>query len=151
VDLKRNSVRLAIVLLVALAACGSDDEGSLPAACLDPAGPLREALIEAPGRVELGGLPISGCLVKGSEAADIQRVGGDYVAVAAELGAAAAGDREGEEALRLGYLVGAVRRGSERTQGIHSELVRRLEQEAGTLPGSSRAYARGERAGRRAG
>jgi hypothetical protein len=150
-DLKRKAVRLAPLALVILASCRSDGAESLPSACLEPAGPLREALSQAPAPVDLAGMPISGCLVKSGGSDQIQRVGTGYVAVAAELGAAAADEPEGEEALRLGYLVGAVRRGSHRTQGIYSELVRRIEQEAATLPERSRAYARGERAGRRAG
>ena len=150
-DLKRKLVRLGPLALAVAASCGSGDTGSLPAACQEPADSLRTALAQAPAAVELGGTPISGCLVKGSDSADIQRVGTGYVEVAADLRAAAAREPEGDHALMLGYLVGAVKRGSERTQGIHTELVRRLEQEAGALPSHSRAYARGERAGRRSG
>jgi hypothetical protein len=73
------------------------------------------------------------------------------VEVATGLGKRAHASPEGAQALQLGYLVGAARRGSDRTQGIHSELVRRLQQEAGGLQRSSDAYARGERAGRRGG
>ena len=150
-DLNGKVVRLAPLVLALLAACSSDGADPLPAACREPAAPLRAGLAQAPERVTLDGIPISGCLVKSSESTDIQRVGADYVAVAVELADAAADEPEGGEALRLGYLVGAVRRGSERTQGIHTELLRRIEQEAEPVARRSRAYARGERAGHRVG
>ena len=112
---------------------------------------MRAALSAAPGQVDLDGTPLSGCLVKSSNPAEIQEVGAAYLGAAADLGLAAAEHPEGEQALRLGYLVGAVRRGAGGTQGIHSELVRRLEQEAAPLAGRSDAYARGVRIGRRSG
>ena len=142
---------LAVAAGVALAGCSSEDRESLPAACRAAEPEVRAALASAPGRVELDGTPLSGCLVKSSEPAEIQDVGAAYLDVAAELGLAAAEHPEGEQALRLGYLVGAVRRGAEGTQGIHSELVRRLEQEAAGVAGSSDAYERGARAGARSG
>ena len=33
---------------------------------------------------------------------------------------------DGPEATRLGYLVGAMRRGASATQGIHDEMIRRV-------------------------
>jgi hypothetical protein len=135
----------------ALAGCNSNGGESLPAACRAAEQGVRSALAAAPGRVEVDGTPLSDCFVKSSDPSEIQDVGAAYLAVASDLGAAAARDREGERALQLGYLVGAVRRGAERTQGIHSELVRRLEQEAAPLAGASAAYARGRRAGLRGG
>jgi hypothetical protein len=135
----------------ALAGCSSDGDESLPAACRAAEQGVRAALAAAPGRVEVDGTPLSACFVKSSDPAEIQDVGAAYLAVAAELRAAAARNREGDQALRLGYLVGAVRRGTERTQGIHSELLRRLEQEAAPLAGESAAFARGRRAGLRGG
>jgi hypothetical protein len=146
-----RSALLAIAAGVALAGCSSDGEESLPAACGGGERDLHAALASAPGRVELDGTLLSGCLVKSSDPAEIQDVGATYLAVATDLGAAAAERPEGEEALRLGYLIGAVRRGAGRTQGIHSELVRRLEQEAAAISGSSDSYARGERAGLQSG
>lgn len=135
---------------MAFAGCSSDGEESLPAACLAGEKNLQAALVEAPGPVELDGTPLSGCFVESSAPAEIQDVGATFLAVAADLGTAAAEQPEGDEALRLGYLVGAVRRGAARTQGIHTELVRRLEQEAAPVADST-AYARGERTGRRSG
>ena len=147
----RTKVNIGLAAVLLLGGCSSDGEEPLPAGCLGGKAGVRDALAAAPGRVELDGTPLSGCLVKSSDPADIQSVGATYLAVAAELGPLAARQPEGPAALRLGYLVGAVRRGSERTQGIHSELVRRIEQEAVHLVGRSDAYSSGRRAGRRSG
>jgi hypothetical protein len=51
-------------------------------------------------------------------------------------------------ALRLGYLVGAARRGASETQGVHDELIRRIEQELAGVDRRSPAYQRGYDAGR---
>ena len=142
---------LAVAAGAVLAGCSSDGEESLPAACHSAEADVRAALTSAPGPVDLEGTPLSGCLVKSSDPAEIQEVGAAYLAVAAELATAAAKHPEAEQALRLGYLVGAVRRGAEGTQGIHSELVRRLEQEAAPVAGNSVAYTRGLRIGRGSG
>ena len=99
----------------------------------------------------MNGLRLSECLTKGSDADDVQRVGTAYVGAAAVLAPRARRRPEGEEALRLGHLLGAARRGGSATVGIHNELLRRLEQETLVLDGRSAAFRRGERAGRRLG
>ena len=147
----RPKVFIALGTALVLGACTSGGSEELPQGCGAAPDEVRAALGAAPGRVELAGTPLSGCLVKSSDPAEIQNVGAAYLTVASDLAGEAGGRREGEQALRLGYLIGAVRRGADRTQGIHSELVRRLEQEAAAIEGSSAAYARGERAGRRSG
>jgi len=89
--------------------------------------------------------------VQGGPRADPGRtrsVGAAYVSVAAELAEVARGKPEGQEALRLGYLVAAARRGAGGTQGIHDELIRRIEQETNGVDTGSAAYRRGYRAGR---
>jgi len=53
--------------------------------------------------------------------------------------------------VQLGYLAGALKRGSEQTQGLHSELVRRVDQELVRVDRTSSAFRRGERAGRELG
>nr|MDP8943931.1 hypothetical protein [Actinomycetota bacterium] len=58
---------------------------------------------------------------------------------------------EGPDAVRLGYLVGAVHRGSARTQGIFENVRQRLELEAMTIAPRSRAFQQGKRAGRAVG
>ena len=82
---------------------------------------------------------------------DLQEIGAAYIAVAADLAFEARADPDGPAATRLGYLIGAVRRGADRTQGIHAELVRRMEQELVIVDTRSSAFREGERAGRESG
>ena len=96
----------------------------------------------------MDGVALSECLARGSDAPEVQRVGAAYVDAAGVLAPRARRRPEGKAALRLGYLVGATRRGSSGTQGIPSELKRRLDQEARPFEGRSSAFDRGERAGR---
>jgi hypothetical protein len=140
----------AVLCALALAGCGNDAHPP-SAACTGGPGPLRRALADAPRKVTLDGDPISACFTKGSDAADIQRVGSAWVSVAAELADAARRRPEGDAALRLGYLVGAAHRGSGNSPGLHMDLVRRLDQEALPLRDGSRALRAGLRAGKRVG
>jgi hypothetical protein len=122
---------------LALAGCAREDEDPLPAGCDDSAF-LARGLASAPASV-----PVAQCLTKDASAGEVQ------VAGAALLGAAERLGREGD-ANALGYLVGVLRRRSVETQGIHSEIVRRIEQEARPFrdrPG----FERGLRAGRSSG
>jgi hypothetical protein len=84
--------------------------------------------------------------------ADIQTVGTVLTRTADVLGRAM--DRSDEAALQLGYLIGAVRKGARHTNGIHQELVRRVEQAIGLdgPPAPRRAaFDRGLAAGERSG
>jgi hypothetical protein len=137
----------ALAALVAVIGCGEDDEG-VPAACPADRQTVLSSLSRAPGQVRVDGVRLSDCLSKGSDAEDVQRVGAAYVGAAGVLAPRARRRPEGEAALRLGYLVGATRRGASGTQGIHSELVRRLEQEIAIVAKRSGAFRRGEQAGR---
>lgn len=130
--------------------CGGDDE-QLPDACRAGPAKVRAALERAPGPVAVDGVRLSSCFTESSAASDIQSVGATYVSVAGGLADAARARPEGPEALRLGYLVGAVHRGASGDQGPASELVRRLDNEATRMDQRSAAFARGERAGRRGG
>jgi hypothetical protein len=142
---------LALLTACAIAGCSQEDESELPDACTAGADAVRSALLAAPAPVRVEGTPISACLTRSSEASDVQQVGAAYVSVASGLAAKAAARPESDEALRLGYLIGAVRRGAGQTAGIHSELLRRLEQEVGALDAGSGAFRRGERSGRASG
>ena len=147
--LVRRTAALAAAVTAALAAgagCGDDEAARLPSACDDSVPAVQEALENAPGRVALtGGVKLSTCVERARSGADIQTVGALYTATADALAARAAASDAA--ALRLGYLVGAARRGAARTSGIHEELVRRLENSTG--PAASRAaYRRGLAAGR---
>ena len=133
---------LMAVLLAAVAAagCSQEDESPLPAACRLGPDAVVSALGSAPGEVRLeGDTALSDCLTRGSEQADVLLMGEVLLTAAARLA-------DERDALRLGYLLGAVQRGAGGTQGIHDELVRRLEQEAALLDDRP-AFARGERAG----
>ena len=150
----RRAAMAALLAALALGApaCSRDDEPELPGACrtMTREG-VRAALAEAPAAVRLGGTPLSRCLVKGSDSADLQHVGAIYLAVAQQLADAASRDPAGREALQLGYLIGAVERGAGGTQGIHYEMVRRIQSERSAVRADSAAYRRGERAGRAGG
>ena len=145
----------ALVLLAAavLAGCGRNTNGSLPAACRFPDGPqaVQKALASAPGQVSLDGTPLSKCLVREAEPADVQSVGAVYVDTASALASRVRSAPHGPAATQLGYLVGAVRRGAAKTAGIHYELERRVEAELNGIDTHSPEFVRGERAGESSG
>jgi hypothetical protein len=125
---------LACFSLIA-AGCGEQDE-STPVACLEGAGAYERALVAAPGEVLLGGeTAISECLVRNQETGDLARVGEAMIAAATALNAAARTEPGGDANLQLGYLLGAVQRGAEDSEGIHADLVRRLTVAARYAPG----------------
>jgi len=142
---------LAVVALGALA-CG-ERERPLPAACSQGGRDIAAALRAAPGPVTLrDGTRLSTCVARARADAEIQTVGSIYTGVAGDL--AARLRRSDGAALRLGYLIGAARRGARHTSGIHEELVRRLEQTVGLKgppPDRRRSFSRGVAAGARNG
>jgi hypothetical protein len=148
----RRGRRLLLIALAALAAsgCGKDSDKGLPSACPADADQVLAALRKAPAPVRIEGVALSECLTKRSAPEQVQRVGAAYVEAATRLAQSARTDPGGRDALRLGYLVGAAHRGASSSEGVHSELIRRLDQE---LRGarSSAALRRGERAGRASG
>jgi hypothetical protein len=143
--------------LAALAASGCGGTSSdTPAACLAGAPAYLRALADAPGAVRLReGIPISDCLAENQEAGDLATVGATLVTTATRLNGEARADPGGGANLELGYLLGAAQRGASDTDGIHSELVRRLIAAARYSPESRplppafyRAYRSGYAAGR---
>jgi hypothetical protein len=132
----RIAIGIACFLVALLAAgCGSQGD-STPVACLDGAGAYLTALDEAPGEVRLGGgTPISDCFARNQQGGDLATVGTAMVEAATRLDAEARAQPGGGANLRLGYLLGAARRGAERTEGIHADLVRRLTVAARYAPG----------------
>jgi hypothetical protein len=146
-DAKRRSEIAALLCAALIAACGGDDDESLPAACSEGPAAVRSALADAPGPVRLEGVRLSDCLGENASGGDLQAVGTSFVAAAAMLAPAARRDPDGRAALELGYLVAAARRGGGSTQGVHDELLRRLEQELGGVDTSSPSFRRGEQAG----
>jgi hypothetical protein len=128
------SALLAAVCLTAIG-CGSQGD-STAVACLEGAGAYEQALRDAPGEVLLNGeTPISDCLASNQSGGDLARVGEAMVETATALNAEAREEDGGQPALELGYLLGAAQRGAEDSEGIHTDLVRRLTVAARFAPG----------------
>ena len=145
------SVACAGVALAALAGCREEDPVLAPA-CREGPDDVLAALRAAPREVRLDGdTPLSACLESAEDGGQLADVGTGYVTAAQRLADGAEADPGGREAVQLGYLVGAVRRGSRPDQGLTYELVRRVEREATRADPRSAAFRRGLRAGRRDG
>jgi hypothetical protein len=124
-----TAIVLGLACLAALAAagCGSQGDDSTPVACLEGEAAYLNALRAAPGEVTLAGeTPISGCLAENQQAGDLASVGEALVKTATKLNAEARAEPGGEANLRLGYLLGAAQRGADKSEGIHTDLIRRL-------------------------
>jgi hypothetical protein len=147
---KRGKALALVAIALSVGGCAKEDgdEHAVPIACKEGPDTVGAALARAPARVELDGTLLSECFTRGSDGADLQQVGASYLSVAAGLADGARLRPGGDEALRLGYLVGAVKRGAAGTQGVHDELARRIEQETIGVDTRSPAYMRGYRAGR---
>jgi predicted small lipoprotein YifL len=139
----------ALCALALLAGCGSSGPPPLPAACRQPADEIARALTRAPAPVRLSdGTPLSRCVSRARAESDLPAVGVSLTEVADGLRARAGSDLAA--ALRLGYLVGAVRRGAADTPGVAAQLARRLELAAPrdfATDAARRALARGIRLG----
>lgn len=127
----------AAFLCLALVVCGCDSQDdSTPVACLEGASAYERALQAAPNEVRLAGeSPISDCLASNQQAGDLARVGEAMVEAATALNAEARENPDSGAAVQLGYLLGAAQRGAARSEGIHSDLVRRLTVAARYAPG----------------
>jgi hypothetical protein len=101
----------------------------MPSACIDTdRDGYERALAGAPGAVVLpGGTLISTCLRRVRTDAELQNLGSTVHAVAEELAARARDDGDARAALQLGFLSAAVSRGASHSNGIASELARRVE------------------------
>jgi|SRR4051812_27109253 len=149
--MRRRLVAVLALAPIALAAgCGAEDR-PLDGACTASARAIERALERAPAPVTLGtGTRLSDCVARARDDADLQNAGAVLSRAADDLSARA---RRGDAraAVGLGYLVGAARRGSAHTAGIHAELRRRVESAAAFLDeagaGVVRALRRGVRAG----
>lgn len=127
----------------------------MPFACTEDPAALSAAVARAPEPVVLeDGSTLSTCVQRAYRDAELQELGGVLTELAEDLSSRAAGgdlDAAGD----LGYLSGAVRRGSRRTQGIQAELDRRVERAAFKLGRAPRAvqdaFYAGQREGRRTG
>jgi hypothetical protein len=147
----------ALLACFALAASGCGKQGdSTPVACLEGAPAYEKALRTAPGEVLVQGeTPISDCLASNQQAGDLARVGEAMLETATTLSAQAREEDGGDAAVQLGYLIGAAERGAESSEGIHTDLVRRLTVAARYAPDKEplspafmRSYEAGYAAGR---
>jgi hypothetical protein len=142
---------LALLAAASLAACGATSDPALDEACMSGPGAIEHALIRAPRPVTLpSGTRLSQCVSNARSDADLQTAGAVLTRAADHLSAQARAG-SADAALRLGYLVGAARRGAKRTAGIHAELQRHIERSAALLDGAgariTAALADGQRAG----
>jgi hypothetical protein len=156
----RTSLALLLLALGAalLAGCGgsSTKDERQPVACREGVGVYMNALRAAPGEVILAGeTPISGCLLADAEEGELADLGEDALAAATKLNAQARAEPDGPAALQLGFLLGAIARGSAETGGVHAELLRRLTVAARYAPDGAplsprflAAYEKGFAAGR---
>ena len=134
-----------------VAGCGSDAEET-PSACLTGSEDYVRVLAKAPEGVAFDdGTTISECLVPEQSGGQLAQVGEEMIAAATTLNAQAREEPTSLAAVQLGYLVGAVEKGSE---GIHADLVRRLSAAArfsddqGLLPAAfERTFGQGYSAG----
>jgi len=151
IDLRRLVARPAsavLALAFVLAGCTSERD-PVPAACLDGPQAIGRALERAPAAVTLAGATkLSTCISRSRSDFELQSLGSTLLGVADDLGARAATDEVA--ALRLGYLVGATRRGVGANPGLAVQLGRRLEQTT-RLDGASPAARAALRSGLRAG
>jgi hypothetical protein len=133
----RTPIAIVVSLLLAALAGGcANQDDSTPLACLEGSGAYLEALAAAPAEVRLEGeTPIGDCLAENQQGGELATVGTALVEAATRLNAEARSQPGGDASLRLGYLVGAAQRGAEGTEGIHTDLIRRLTVAARYTPG----------------
>jgi hypothetical protein len=125
-----------VALLAALAGCGGGS-APVPQRCVTAAGDVERALGSAPGRVALAdGTLLSACVGRATSDGDLQGVGVVFTMAAEDLARTARHDPAA--ALRLGFLIGACRRGGAHSQGVAAELVRHVEQSANFGPVDAR-------------
>lgn len=140
---------IAIGLAALAAGCGQSRPRPLPPACTDGPDQVLQALRHAPDGVALtGGTKLSDCVRRAFDDAELQQLGYAFTPAADRLAARATPDA----AFQLGYLLGAVRRGAGKTNGVHVELVRRLEStvtfdDPALVAAARRGAAAGERGG----
>ena len=133
VKIRTAATLLITVPILSLAACSSNEEIATPTACLEGPAKIERALESAPQPVRINGrIPISTCLTPDQPNADLIEFGTAAVEVATRLSSEAkeSGVEGIAAAIRAGYLVGAVERGSEDTEGIHAALVDRIRNAA---------------------
>lgn len=125
-----------VAVALGLAACGSSSGGAdTPTACLGgPAG--IERLLDQPPDPTFEGFPTAGsCLVPDQPTGELTKVGSAMILAAQHLNSQGREAPDGKAPIRLGYLLGQVRRAADETGGIHDNLVGRIESSALYSPG----------------
>lgn len=145
------SLRRAVIALALLPGCGAQD-APLDAACLSSADAYLAAVRGAPGPARLPGGPLlADCVTAARSDGELQEAGVLMVRAADRL-ALRAQKGDARAALQLGYLAGAAERGAARTQGVQTELARRILRAGAVLgdppPEIEQAFLRGLQAGR---
>ena len=135
----RSSATLASLAVFAVlvgAGCGKSDGTEIaPASCLGGTDAYLTALQSAPDQVTLSdGARISQCLVPGQSGGELATIGTDLVAVATTLNERALSEPSGPWSEQAGYLLGAVEKAARSSNGIHTDLVRRVSGAAEYLP-----------------
>jgi hypothetical protein len=118
----------AMAIVVASAGCGAEHVGPPDARCTEPA-----AIEQVAGGGS--GPRISECVRRAIKDSDLQNVGFAVSRAAENLGS-------GADPHALGFLIGAVRRGTG-ASGVQAELVNRVEAVARRMPGRSAAVEQG--------
>jgi hypothetical protein len=137
--------------LALVAGCGNKDV-IVPSECEEGPDAVRSALRAAPGEVRLEGrVRISDCFQQAASAASVQNLGSTFLATAQQLSDKVRRDPHSDEAVQLGYLIGALRRGAGTKMGVHYEAVRRVQQELAGLDLHTPEFRRGLEAGRHEG
>ena len=156
---RRVAMAAVLSAALALAGCGGE-QAALSAGCTEDDGSVVAALEGAPDEVALAdGTRLSDCVADGLDDADLQNIGITYHRAAERLRDQAqegSGPAAQDAAMRLGYLVGATRKGASGTNGVMAELQRRIENVAGrytdrATPAGRSALERGLAAGERLG
>ena len=133
---------MAAICALLLAGCGKSEQTQVaPIACLSGPDAYLTALEGAPDRVLLkGGTEISKCITPRQSGGEMATIGSDLVAATTTLNARALADPSGPWSLRAGYLVGAVEKAAWASNGIHTDLIRRLDVAVNYVPpGTSRS------------
>jgi len=146
--------RTGVVCVLALLAFGGCGERTPPTqACIEAqSADVLQALTRAPQRVALAdGTPLSQCVRRTIDDSRLQALGATLIAAADEL--ARQMRTSDAAAFQLGFLIGAVDRGTAQAAGLQDELANRI---AGTAAGvdagpQRAAMLRGRAAGRRGG
>ena len=147
----RSPLTVALLGAVLVSGCGRQgDEAHVAVECKEGPAAFRSALRAAPAQVRiLDRTAISSCLSRrATDAADVQAVGATLVTVAGGYAERARRRPSSPEATRLGYLMGAIEKGTKRTRGIFQETIRRIDTEIDGVDRNSPRFRQGFEAGR---